>query len=108
MLASTSRKEKENPTIFGNILPASVNVGLDHDASDRAVASNQLLADGIDDLRLIVVVLERVPVCAGVMSGNRGSCASSDVREQSIIMLGLYWGRDFSRAAETAFTCSAS
>ena len=50
------------PTIFGNILSAGVNVGFDHDPSDGAIASNQLFADGVNDLRLIVVVLERVPV----------------------------------------------
>lgn len=54
--------EKFNPTIFGNILPASVNVGFNHDTSDGTIANNQLLADGIDDLWLIVVVLERVSV----------------------------------------------
>lgn len=37
--------ERANPTIFGNILPASVNVGFDHDSGDRAVTRNQLLAD---------------------------------------------------------------
>lgn len=54
--------EKVNPTIFGNVLSASVNVGFDHDTSYGAVASNQLFADGIDDFWLIVMVLERVSV----------------------------------------------
>lgn len=54
--------EQVNPTILGNILPASVDVGFNHDASDGAVASNQLLADGVDNLWLIVVVLEGVPI----------------------------------------------
>jgi hypothetical protein len=51
-------------TIFRNILPASVNVGLDHYTSDGAVPSNQLLADGVDDLWLIEVVLEGVSMRA--------------------------------------------
>ena len=85
-----NRGEKDNPTIFRNILPTSVDVRLDHDTSDRAVASNQLFADGVYDLRLIVVVLKGVTVYVGVMSGNGESCTSSNVREQSIIMLGLY------------------
>jgi len=51
-----------NPTVFRNILPAAVDVGLDHDTSDGAVASDQLLADRVDDLRLVEVVLERVSV----------------------------------------------
>jgi len=50
--------------IFGNILPASVDVGFNHDTGDGTVAGNQLLADGVDDLWLIVVVLERVSVRA--------------------------------------------
>lgn len=49
-------------TIFGNVLPAAVDVGLDHHTSDGTVASDQLLADGVDDLWLIEVVLERVSV----------------------------------------------
>lgn len=60
-------EEKGNPTILGNVLPASVNVGFNHDASDGAIASDQLLADGVDDLWLIVVVLKRVPVWVGVI-----------------------------------------
>lgn len=51
-----------NPTIFRNVLPTGVDIGFDHNTSDGAVASNQLLADGIDDLWLVVVVLEGVSV----------------------------------------------
>jgi len=51
-----------NRTIFRNILFATVDVGLDHHTSDGAVASDQLLADGVDDLRLVEVVLERVSI----------------------------------------------
>jgi hypothetical protein len=50
--------------IFRNILPASVDVGFNHDASNGAVAGNQLLANRIDNLWLVVVVLKRVSVRA--------------------------------------------
>jgi len=50
--------------IFGNVLPAGVNVGFDHDTGDRAVTSNELLADGVNNLWLVVVILERVSVGA--------------------------------------------
>jgi len=49
-------------TILGNVLPASIDVGLDHDTSDGTITSNQLLANRIDDLWLIVVVLKGVSV----------------------------------------------
>jgi len=50
--------------VFRNILPASVDVGFNHDTSNGTVAGNQLLADGINNLWLVVVVLERVSVRA--------------------------------------------
>jgi len=60
---SKERSEwKANHTIFGNILLASINIGLDHHASDGTVASNQLVADGVDDFWLIEMVLEGVSV----------------------------------------------
>jgi len=49
-------------TIFRNVLPATVDIGLYHYTCDGAVASNQLLADGVYDLGLVEVVLERVSV----------------------------------------------
>lgn len=55
---------KSRGAIFRNVLPTGVDIGFDHNASDGAVASNQLLADGIDDLWLVVVVLEGVSVRA--------------------------------------------
>lgn len=36
---------QDNRTILRNILPATVDIGLDHYTSDRTVASNHLLAD---------------------------------------------------------------
>ena len=49
-------------TVFRNILPATVDVGFDHYTSDGAVTSDQLLADGVDDLRLVEMILEGVSV----------------------------------------------
>ena len=56
------RQRKTKRTIFRNILPASVDIGLNHDTGDSTVTSNQLLADGVDDFWLVVVVLERISV----------------------------------------------
>jgi hypothetical protein len=53
---------KVNRTVLRNILPATVDVGFDHYTSDGAVASDQLLADGVDDLRLVEMILEGVSV----------------------------------------------
>lgn len=41
----------------GNILPAPVDIRLDHHTGDVPVAGNELLADVVEDLGLIVVVL---------------------------------------------------
>ena len=49
-------------TFLRNILPTSVDVGLDHDTGDGAVPSNQLLADIINNLWLVVVVLHGIAV----------------------------------------------
>ena len=56
------RAREANRTIFRNVLPATVDIGLDHHTCDGAVASNQLFADGVDDLGLVEVVLERVSI----------------------------------------------
>lgn len=48
--------------IFGDVLPAGINVGFNHNTGDGAVASDQLLADGVNNLWLVVVVFEGVPV----------------------------------------------
>jgi len=48
--------------ILRNILSAGIDVGLNHDTSDRTVTSNQLFANRVDDLWLVVVVLERISV----------------------------------------------
>ena len=53
---------KANRTIFRNILPAAVNVGFDHHTSDGAITGDQLFTDGVDNLWLVEVVLERVSV----------------------------------------------
>jgi hypothetical protein len=45
-------------SIFRNVLPAGVDVGFDHDTGDRAVTGNQLLANRVYDLWLVVVVLK--------------------------------------------------
>jgi len=50
--------------ILRDILLATVNVRLDHHTSDGAVAGDQLLANRVDDLRLVEVVFERVSVRA--------------------------------------------
>jgi hypothetical protein len=53
---------KAKRTIFRNVLPAGVDVGFDHDTGDRAVTGNQLLANRVYDLWLVVVVLKRISV----------------------------------------------
>jgi len=63
-ISDTNTVLESRGAIFGNVLPASVDVGFDHDTGDRAVTSNKLLTDGVEDLRLVVVVLERVSVRA--------------------------------------------
>lgn len=47
-----------------DVLAPRVDVRLDHHARDVPLAGEELLADGRDDLRLVVVVLLRVAVCA--------------------------------------------
>lgn len=81
---------KVDCTIFRNILPTGIDVRLDHDTSDGAVPGDQLLADGVNNLWLVEVVLQGVSVYTGMISGRRGSYTSNDVREQSTMMLGLY------------------
>ena len=56
------RDGEANRTVFGNILPTAVDVGLDHHTSDGAVAGDQLLADRVDNLWLIEMVLEGISV----------------------------------------------
>lgn len=60
--ASIMESGEVNRTIFRNVLLAAVDVGFDHHTGDSAVAGDQLLADRVDDLRLVEVVLERVSV----------------------------------------------
>lgn len=48
-----------------HVLPPVVDVRLDHDAGDVALARRELLADRVDDARLVVVILLRVAVCGG-------------------------------------------
>lgn len=50
----------------GDVLPASVDVGLDHDTGDVAFASGELRADVINNKGLVVVVLLGVAVCCRV------------------------------------------
>lgn len=47
-----------------DVLAPRVDVRLDHHARDVPLAGEELLADRRDDLRLVVVVLLRVAVCA--------------------------------------------
>lgn len=46
----------------GHVLPASIDVRLDHDTGDVPIASAELLADVVHDLRLVVMVLLRVAI----------------------------------------------
>ena len=81
---------KVNRTIFRDVLSPGVDVRLDHDTSDSAVTGDQLFADGVNNLWLVVVVLHRVSIYTETISGRRGNYTSDDVREQSTMMLGLY------------------
>lgn len=71
-------------------MPSGVDVGLDHDTGNAPVTSNQLLANRVDNFGLIVVVLERISVWNEVVNKKREREPESDIREQSIITLGLY------------------
>ena len=51
-----------NRTIFRNILPAAVDVGFDHHTSNGTITGDQLFTDGVDNLWVVEVVLERVSV----------------------------------------------
>ena len=53
---------KTNHTFLRNVLPTSVDIGLDHDTGDDVVTSNRLLPDVTDNLWLIFVVLREVSV----------------------------------------------
>ena len=48
-----------------HVLPALVDVALDHHARNVALAGRELRADVRDDARLVEVVLVRVAVCTG-------------------------------------------
>ena len=54
---------KTGRTLRGYILPAFIDVGLDHHTSDVLVSGTQLRTDVVEDLWLIVVVLLRVAIC---------------------------------------------
>ncbi len=93
---------------FGwDVLPAGIDVGLDHDASDAAVARSELLADVSEDLWLVVVVLLGVAVWEErVMRVRRDGGGRGYAREQSIMMDGWFAGRAFSIEHAAACTCS--
>ena len=50
--------------LLGNLLVASAQVALNHDTDDAVLALADLVADDLGNLRLVVVVLERVAVRA--------------------------------------------
>ena len=81
-------------------------MGLDHHTSDGHVAIRYLLADIIQNLWLVFVVLLRVSVFREIqkslMTTMRGY-----VRLQSIIIEGWYPGRAFRIAAAMGLTYSA-
>lgn len=50
-------------TGIGNILPASIDVGFNHDTGNVALATGELRTDVVNNEGLVVVVLLRVAVC---------------------------------------------
>jgi len=54
---------KTGRTLLGYILPAFVDVGLDHHTSDVLVSGTQLRTNVVKDFWLIIVVLLRVAIC---------------------------------------------
>jgi hypothetical protein len=92
-----------------DVLPARVDVRLDHDARNRARlgrARRELLADVRDDLGLVPVVLIRVPVCRAVSVCRAGG--GKYIRLQSIMILAARSGRFLRIAPAAAATCSAA
>lgn len=61
-VGNTNTKFESTGTGFGNVLSAAVNVGLNHDASDVAVASSQLSAYVVNNKGLILVIFLRIAV----------------------------------------------
>ena len=91
-----------------DVLSPGIDMGLDHNARDGAIALLELFADVVEHLGLVVVVFGRVAVYRVNEWGEEsGTGTQEDVREQSIMMDGCESGRAFFAAAAAAFTNSA-